>query len=473
MSPPLTPPSPTPLAVDCISDEDAYFDARDTLSSSDRSSPRFRPMIPVRYSRLEPLASPQPPPDTELSLFKIAKEVLTSVKPGADVTNINLPASILDPVSTLEKAKKSMQRGELLQDLCNCDDPETRLLNVMRFNLSGLAKERFGKKPYNPVLGEVYRCAFVHRANGGETLLVAEQVSHHPPITALHLHNDTLGFQLDSHTAPEPRFWGNSLEVKLRGEIRILLSRFEHEQYVITRPYIYMSGFFAGRQRYEFNGTSTFKCSKTGLGAEIEFHRAKGHLNVRADMNAVSGRVFKLATDQTLYTLDGHWDKKVNITCVSSKQQRVLLDYDAVVAEKSMVAIQPPLEDEEPSFSTRVWAECSEAINNGITSEANAQKRKVEDYQRRLKKERIANGVAWDYRYFVDRDEGEGYEMRPELRKLELVKLLLEPKEIEGLRSGELMKQMHAELMREMEEDDAKRRGSGRRKLLTRSRNKA
>ncbi|KAI0562180.1 Oxysterol-binding protein [Gracilaria domingensis] len=75
-------------------------------------------MIPVRYSRLEPLASPQPPPDAELSLFKLAKEVLTSVKPGADVTNINLPASILDPVSTLEKAKKSMQRGELLQDLC-------------------------------------------------------------------------------------------------------------------------------------------------------------------------------------------------------------------------------------------------------------------------------------------------------------------------------------------------------------------
>ncbi|KAI0562181.1 Oxysterol-binding protein [Gracilaria domingensis] len=215
-----------------------------------------------------------------------------------------------------------------------------------------------------------------------------------------------------------------------------------------------MSGFLAGRQRLEFNGTSTFTCKSTGLGAEIEFHRAKGHLNSRVDMNAISGRVFKLANDQTLYSLDGHWDKKVNITSANNKQQRVLFDYDAVVAEMSMAAICPPAEDEEPSFSTRVWAECSAAINNADTAQANAQKRKVEDHQRRLKKERMAAGVGWSYRYFVDRDEGDGYELRPELRKQQLVKVALQSHELDGLRSGELMKQMHAELMKDVEAGD-------------------
>ncbi|PXF47909.1 Oxysterol-binding protein-related protein 5 [Gracilariopsis chorda] len=463
MPPPLSPPSPPPL-----SDEEAYFDARDTLSSSDRSSPRPPVMIPVHYSRIEPLPSPQPPPGAELSIFRLAKEMLTSVKPGADVTNINLPASILDPVSTLEKAKKSMQRGELLQDLCAASDPESRMLNVIRFNLSGLAKERFGKKPYNPVLGEVYRCAFAHKGSGGETLLVAEQVSHHPPITALHLHNDTLGFQLNSHTAPEPRFWGNSLEVKLKGEIRIVLSRFEDEQYVITRPYVFMSGFLAGRQRLEFNGTSSFKCARTGLAAEIEYHRAKGPLSARGEMNAISGRIYKLDSDETVYTLAGHWDKKVHITHVNSKQQRVLFDYEAVVADKSMLAICPPAEQEEPSFSTRIWADCSTAISNGDTGEANAQKRRVEDHQRRLKKERNVAGIVWKYRYFIDRDNGDGYELLPELRKTQLVKLDLEAPEIEGLRSGELVKQMHMELMKETESSEGKGRNGGRRRLLSR-----
>lgn len=191
--------------VDAESSDDEFFDAP---SEFDTTKPR-------RYARVRNPDDAENAPDSELSIIKLAREVLGSVKAGADVTNVNLPASILDPVSTLEKTTKSMQRGDLLPDIVAGADPIARLLAVLRFNLSGLAKEKFGKKPYNPVLGEVFRCSFAHRRREhGTTLLVAEQVSHHPPITALHLNNRSLGIHLNSFTAPEPRFWGNSLEVK-------------------------------------------------------------------------------------------------------------------------------------------------------------------------------------------------------------------------------------------------------------------
>lgn len=403
--------------------------------------------IPRVYSRIEPLASPAPPPDNELSILKIAKEILSSVNPGSDVTNINLPATVLDPVSTLEKTKMSMQRGELLQDVCNPKQSQlTRFLNVMRFNISGLARERFGKKPYNPVLGEIYRCCFVHRENGGVTVLIAEQVSHHPPITALHLRNETLGFYMNSHTAPEPRVWANSLVIKLPGEIRVYLETFD-EEYIITRPDIYMTGFIFGRQRLEFNGMASFKCERSGYGAEIEY-KARGPMAYRAEMNGISGRVFQLSSGNTLYTLDGHWDKIITLTNSLTGEQTVLFDYEKVVFEKSILAVLPLEHELEESFSTVVWKDCSKAIVEGETFAANAAKRKVEEHQRRLRKERASAEIQWKYHYFTKRANGaDGYDLRDDLKKLSHPKLMLSKQEIDALRSGETVNSMISEMV--------------------------
>lgn len=432
------------------------------------------PTIPSTYSVIEPLTSPAPPPDNELSIFKVAKEILSSVKPGSDVTNINLPASVLDPVSTLEKTKNSMQRGELIQDICNPrNDALTRFMNVIRFNISGLVRERFGKKPFNPVLGELYRCCFAHRGEGGVTVLVSEQVSHHPPITALHLRNQTLGFYLNSHTAPEPRFWGNSLIVRLPGAIRIVLEKFNSEEYVITRPDLYMTGFIAGRQRLEFNGVSSFACEKTGLGAEIEY-KAKGAMTYRAEMNGIVGRIFELSSGKTLYNISGNWDKIVTLTDINTQKETVLFDYEAVMMEKSMLAVLPPDNELEDCFSTVIWKDCSKAIRDGQTVEANNAKRKVEEHQRRLRKERTEANAEWKLRYFNKRlDLADGYDLRDELKKLDLCNLSVSNEELRALKSGDLTERIISNSIGNEKEDentDGGMRTFFRRKLLSRNR---
>lgn len=492
--------------------------------------------LPVTYGRVQALESPTAPPENELSIFKVAKEVLSSVKPGSDVTNINLPASVLDPVSTLEKTRKSMQRGELVQDMCDpTSDSLTRLLNVIRFNVSGLARERFGKKPYNPILGEVYHCCFQHRGSGGRTLLVAEQVSHHPPITALHLRNDTLGFELNSYTKPEPRFWGNSLEVKLPGSIVIRLDRSktktndnnsttdntskdaEVEHYVITRPYLYMTGFIAGRQRLEFSGTSTFRCTATNLGAEIEYKARSGLTTMayRANneaVNMVSGRIFRLDSGATLYTLEGHWDRVISMVDATSGERSVLFDYEATVLHKSMISVEPEDKQLEESFSTLVWRDCSKAILAGETVKANAEKRRVEEVQRKLRKERSTTNIQWQHHYFtkvdpatapaavadlrastdssssnfgasqaqflVADDAGNvnyGYDLRPDIKKLgtELVQLALPDEEVAKLKSGEKVEEMMEKMAAEEEangHNDSGRKSIFRRRILSRNR---
>lgn len=56
------------------------------------------------------------------------------------------------------------------------DDPFTRMKEVVRWYLSGFYKKPKGlKKPYNPILGETFRCYWRH-PNGSRTFYVAEQV---------------------------------------------------------------------------------------------------------------------------------------------------------------------------------------------------------------------------------------------------------------------------------------------------------
>lgn len=383
------------------------------------------------------------PESGDLSLVKVAKELLSAVKAGAELTSVPLPASVLDPVSSLEKGIKSMQRGELIRELVVAPTPAARFLELVRFFLSGLPKERFGKKPYNPVLGEVFRAAFLHRDGGGSTVMLAEQVCHHPPVTALHLSNPTLGFMMSSHATPEPKLWGNSLEVKLKGLVRIKLTLpaadepagvangggdtpasrsgggvpdVRTEEYVLTRPTILTSGYLGlGKQRMEFSGESLIRCEASDLEAVIDF-KSKGTFNLRGtDANGVSGRVLESSTGRTLYELSGNWDKVVHVTDVASRTTRVLFDYDAVEEQYGMNVWLPPEEAREEHNSLRVWDGCSKAIWAGNSREANDLKRAVEDGQRLLRKEREAAGVEWAPRYFDPRPDGEGYTVKPAL----------------------------------------------------------
>ena len=50
------------------------------------------------------------------------------------------------------------------------------------------------KKPYNPIIGETFRCMWPNAENDSKTFYIGEQVSHHPPVSAFYVSNRKDGY---------------------------------------------------------------------------------------------------------------------------------------------------------------------------------------------------------------------------------------------------------------------------------------
>jgi len=128
---------------------------------------------------------------------------MKQVRPGMDLSKVVLPTFILEPRSFLEKLADSYYHADLLSLLVKSsntlisefffkskslnffilfyravleDDAFTRMKAVVKWYLSGFYKKPQGlKKPYNPLLGETFRCYWQH-PNGSRTFYLAEQV---------------------------------------------------------------------------------------------------------------------------------------------------------------------------------------------------------------------------------------------------------------------------------------------------------
>lgn len=70
------------------------------------------------------------------------------------------------------------------------------------------------KKPLNPILGELFFGYWPDKNGRGKTTLEVEQVSHHPPITAYLIKNESKGLVLQGHNAQKTSFAAGSIIVK-------------------------------------------------------------------------------------------------------------------------------------------------------------------------------------------------------------------------------------------------------------------
>ncbi|KAG1839334.1 hypothetical protein DFJ58DRAFT_845754 [Suillus subalutaceus] len=107
------------------------------------------------------------------------------------------------------------------------------------------------KKLLDPVLGELFYGYWPANATrGGKATLVAEHVSHHPPITAYRIENLEKGAQKTSSS-------GGSIIVKQVGHAVLTVSLLsgETEEYLITLPRLRIDGLWEG----DFESAAKFK----------------------------------------------------------------------------------------------------------------------------------------------------------------------------------------------------------------------
>lgn len=96
------------------------------------------------------------------------------------------------------------------------------------------------KKPYNPILGEFFRTKWTHE-DGTTTHYVAEQTSHHPPISSLYISNRKAGFVINGSIFPRSKFFRFSVASFLDGVANLTLLD-SGEVYTITFPTVYGRG---------------------------------------------------------------------------------------------------------------------------------------------------------------------------------------------------------------------------------------
>ena len=162
---------------------------------------------------------------------------------------------------------------QLLSGLADEADGLKRMEQVLRWYISGWHVRPEGiKKPYNPVLGELFQCDIVGAGDTGQFTYIAEQVSHHPPMTAFRIEWPEQKLVLSGSMKPEGKFLGNSAGSYLHGGCTLVLQTADGEEvYEMTYPDAFVRNLMVGTTTYELFGKAFISCAKTGLKAELEF----------------------------------------------------------------------------------------------------------------------------------------------------------------------------------------------------------
>lgn len=317
--------------------------------------------------------------------------LVKQVRPGMDLSKVVLPTFILEPRSFLDKLADSYYHADILSKAVLEDDPFTRMKTVVQWYLSGFYKKPKGlKKPYNPILGETFRCYWQHE-NGSRTFYIAEQVSHHPPISVFYVTNRQDGFSISCSILAKSKFYGNSTSAILEGAATLtLLPR--GESYTLTVPYAYCKGILMGTLSMELGGKVTVECENTGYKTELEF-KLKPFLGGNEYTNLVTGKL-KLGKE-TLANINGHWDGEINIKDSRTGEESVLFTPSTDVRARRLKRFTVPMESQGINESERLWQHVSAAIRRDDQVGATEEKTALEEAQRISAKERKATCNDW------------------------------------------------------------------------------
>ncbi|XP_028417007.1 oxysterol-binding protein-related protein 8-like isoform X2 [Dendronephthya gigantea] len=334
--------------------------------------------------------------------------LMKQVKPGMDLSKVVLPTFILEPRSFLDKLSDFYYHADILSKAVKQESPYDRMKHVVKWYLSGFYKKPKGlKKPYNPIIGERFRCYWSHQETDSRTFFVAEQLSHHPPISGFYVANRQDGFVVNGCILAKSKFYGNSTSAIMDGLANLTLLP-HGEDYVISMPYAHCKGLLIGTLTMEYGGTVKIECEKTGYHTEIEF-KLKPFWKKSGESNRIAGKI-KMGKE-TLCKLEGKWDGEVLITDLRSGNRETEEDLlpdlfwepTPDVRNTRLKRHVPDLDSQEQFESQNLWRYVSDAIRASDQVKATEEKFKLEEDQRRVHRELKEKCEKWITKLF-DRD---------------------------------------------------------------------
>lgn len=395
----------------------------------------------------------------------VIKHLMSQIRIGMDLTKVVLPTFILERRSLLEMYADFFAHPDLFSSIPDYDTAEERMVQLVRWYLSAFhagRKSSVAKKPYNPILGEIFLChwninnnqscnnnssnstksqieqtnvtelndknmertystestssvsdieQFSNQLPENSLLFVAEQVSHHPPVSAFYAENRKKLISCCAHIYTKSKYLGLSVGVHNIGQGVIRLLK-HNETYVCTFPSAYGRSILTVPW-VELGGSVNITCQETGYSASIEFvtkpfYGGKKH--------RVMGEILR-PNKEPYMTIDGEWNGVMFLkTIPNSNEKQIFVDTTCLpVIPKHVRSIS----SQETFESRNVWKEVTRALKLRDVVSATAAKSFIEQRQRDLLKDRMEKGVKWRTRYFETADDGWVYAKPLELNSTE------------------------------------------------------
>uniref|UniRef100_A0A672IT01 Oxysterol-binding protein n=1 Tax=Salarias fasciatus TaxID=181472 RepID=A0A672IT01_SALFA len=322
------------------------------------------------------LPSPSPTNST-ISLWNILRNNI-----GKDLSKVAMPVQLNEPLNTLQRLCEELEYSELLDRAAATQDPFERMIYIATFVVSGYASSyyRTGGKPFNPVLGETYEC---DRPDKGFRF-VAEQVSHHPPISACHAESKNFVFWQDVRC--KNKFWGKSMEIVPVGTTHVTLPGFG-DHYEWNKVTSCIHNILSGQRWIEHYGEITIRNSGSDIcQCKITFVKAK-YWN--SSMNEVEGTITD-SKGKVVHRLFGKWHEAVfcgdppSATCVW-RASAMPADYEQYYGFTKFAIelneLDPSLKLLLPPTDTRLRVD-QRLLEEGNLEAAEEQKQRIEELQR-------------------------------------------------------------------------------------------
>jgi len=325
-----------------------------------------------------------------ISIIGVAKSFISQLSVGQDLTKISLPAVFQYPYSALELGgHRSTSFCHLLYQANKEEDPFNRMLCAVRWFLSSTQKEKFEKKPYNPILGEWHFC-WADNEEWGRTCYLGEQTEHHPPICSFCMRNTEADVTVEGFVQVDITFHGNSVTVGTKGPMKVDMGK-RKERYTFScmLPNVGVKNVILGTKRIAWEGEATIVCEETGYKATMFFKEEGWYCT-----NVVNGTIVKMdKPDEPIITFYGALGTKIMSTNPKTNAQEVLYDYEL---EKRVVLNYPPMHVVDDRNSLKLWKDVNKAIEIDDMNAADTNKRLVEEAQRKRRKE----GTNFSPRFF-------------------------------------------------------------------------
>ncbi|KAJ1894131.1 Oxysterol-binding protein OBPa [Kickxella alabastrina] len=327
--------------------------------------------------------------------------MIGQLRKDMDLSRITFPTFVLEPRSFTERVTDFMSHPDFLIDASKCEDPIDRFIGVVKYYMSGWHIHPKGvKKPYNPILGEFFRSQCTFR-DSTSAYFVSEQVSHHPPITAMFYHSPEHHISIEGDLRPKSRFFGNSVGMLLEGYAKVHFNKRNNEEYLVTYPNMYARGILFGKMVLELGETSTVTCEKSDLMFEVEF-KTKGL--IWGTYNQIAGKIKRISTKEVLYDISGNWQTTIYITDRRQRTEPTVL-FDSTkdnVVPQTVACVA----EQEPNESRNLWKFVTKAIVENDLDAATAQKSVIEERQREEAKRREAAKERFIPRFFQLETDG-------------------------------------------------------------------